>query len=138
MATKIFINLPVSNLARSREFFSALGYHFNPQFSDATGACMIISEDIYAMLLTHEKISMFTTKSIADARTSTEVLIALSCESKDAVNSLMEKALAAGATETRPPQDYGFMFGRSFDDPDGHIWELFWMDPSHIQDASNA
>lgn len=138
MATKIFVNLAVKDLPKSIEFFSQLGYSFNQQFTDDTAACMVISEDIYAMLLTHEKFSQFTPKQIADATKTTEVLTCLSCESKEAVNDMVNKALAAGATETREPQDYGFMFGRSFNDLDGHIWEIMWMDPSAVQQQQPA
>jgi predicted lactoylglutathione lyase len=133
MATKIFVNLAVKDLTRSMEFFTKIGYAFNPQFTDETAACMVISEDIYAMLLTHEKFKMFTPKDIVDSTKSTEVLICLSADSKDKVNELVDKALAAGGTETRDPQDYGFMFGRSFNDPDGHIWEVMWMDQASIE-----
>lgn len=131
--SKIFVNLAVKDLEKSMAFFKAIGFTFNPQFTDKTAACMAISEDIYAMLLTHEKIKQFTKKEIADAHKTTEVLTALAVESKAKVHELTDKAIAAGATEPRPPQDYGFMFGRSFEDPDGHIWELFWMDPAHVQ-----
>ncbi|HUC82875.1 MAG TPA: VOC family protein [Flavisolibacter sp.] len=133
MATKIFVNLPVKDLKKSIEFFQQLGYSFNQQFTDETAACMVISEDIYAMLLTHEKFSQFTSKKIADATQTTEVLTCLSAESKDKVNELVNKALTAGATEAGDPQDYGFMFGRSFNDLDGHIWEIMWMDEAAIQ-----
>lgn len=132
MATKIFVNLPVKDLKASMDFFTRLGYSFNKQFSDDTAACMVISEDIYAMLLTHEKFAQFTPKPIADATRSTEVLTCLSCESRSGVDDVMNKALAAGAAEARDPQDYGFMYGRSFSDLDGHIWEMMWMDPAAV------
>lgn len=132
MATKIFVNLPIKDLGKSQDFFTKLGYSFNPQFSDENAACLVISEDIYAMLLTEPFFKTFTKKEIADARKSTEVLVALSSESKQEVDDLLRKALAAGATEAREPQDHGFMYGRSFEDLDGHIWEIFWMDPSAI------
>ncbi len=132
MATQIFINLAVKDLTKSMEFFTKLGYTFNPQFTDDTAACMVISETIYAMLLTHKKFKEFTPKDIADSTKTTEVMIALSADSKDKVNELADKALAAGGTETREPNDYGFMFGRSFNDLDGHIWEVIWMDPAAI------
>src|SRR5262249_17399733 len=102
---------------------------FNPKFTDATAACMVISDDIYAMLLTEAKFKEFTTKPIANAKEATEVLICLSLESKAKVNEVMDTALDAGAVEARPVMDYGFMFGRSFHDLDGHIWEIIWMDP---------
>jgi predicted lactoylglutathione lyase len=123
------VNLPVKDLDRSKEFFAKLGYSFNPKFTDATAACMVISDDIYAMLLTEAKFKEFTTKPIANAKEATEVLICLSLESKVKVNEVMDTALNAGAVEARPVMDYGFMFGRSFHDLDGHIWEIIWMDP---------
>ena len=132
MPTKIFVNLPVKNLEKSMEFFKKLGFSFNPQFTDETAACMVISDDIYAMLLTHSKFRQFTRKEIADATKTTEVLTALSMDTRDKVNSLVDTALASGATEAREPADHGFMFERSFNDLDGHIWEIFHMDPSAI------
>lgn len=132
MATQIFINLAVKDLAKSMEFFTKLGYTFNQQFTDDTAACMVISETIYAMLLTHKKFKEFTPKDIADSTKTTEVMIALSADSKDKVNELVGKAIAAGGTKTREPKDYGFMFERSFNDLDGHIWEVIWMDPAAI------
>jgi predicted lactoylglutathione lyase len=133
MATKIFVNLPVSNLQHSISFFNGLGYTFNQQFTDDSAACMVIGQDIYAMLLTHEKFGQFTSKPIINARQHTEVLLALSSETREGVDALLKKALGSGATETREPQDYGFMYGRSFEDLDGHIWEVIWMDPAAIQ-----
>ena len=133
MATKIFVNLPVLNLGKSIQFFKGLGYSFNQQFTDDSAACMVISNDIYAMLLTHDKFNQFTNKNIVDAKRNTEVLVCLSAESRDNVDELLDKALAAGALEYREPQDYGFMYGRSFEDLDGHIWEVMWMDPSTIK-----
>lgn len=135
MTTKIFVNLPVKDLKRSMDFFAGLGFTFNRQFTDDTAACVVISEDIYAMLLTHTKFSEFTPKAIADAGTTTEVLTAISVESREKVNELVDRALQGGATETRPPEEYGFMFGRSFNDPDGHIWEVLWMDPASVHAA---
>jgi predicted lactoylglutathione lyase len=132
-ANKIFVNLPVKDLEKSKAFFGKLGYTFNAQFSDETAACMVISDDIYSMLLTEAKFKQFTSKPISDASKATEVLIALSAESKDKVNQLVDTALKAGATEARPTMDYGFMFGRSFHDLDGHIWEIMWMDPAAVQ-----
>ena len=135
MARKIFVNLPVQDLQRSMAFFAALGFTFNKQFTDDTAACMVISDGIYAMLLTHAKFREFTRKEIADATEVTEVLTCLSADSKAEVDRLADAALAAGGTEAREPMDYGFMYGRSFQDPDGHIWEVIWMDPSHVQAA---
>ena len=130
MPTKIFVNLPVKDLDKSKEFFGKLGFSFNPQFTDETAASMVISDDIYAMLLTHRKFKEFTQKEIADATKTTEVLIALSMDSREEVDSFVDKALASGATKAREPADHGFMFERSFNDLDGHIWEIFHMDMS--------
>lgn len=130
---KIFVNLPVRDLDRSIAFFKALGFAFNPQFTDHTAACMVIGEDSYAMLLTHEKFAVFTPKAIADATKATEVLTALSVESRAEVDRMVDAALAAGGTEARAPMDHGFMVDRAFNDLDGHIWEIFWMDPAHVQ-----
>lgn len=129
MPHKIFVNLPVKSLAKSMAFFKALGFKFNSKFTDATAACMVISDDIFAMLLTHAKFKEFTPKPIADASKTTEVLVALSVESKAKVKRLVAKAVAAGGREARPAKDHGFMFEHAFEDPDGHIWEIFWMDP---------
>jgi hypothetical protein len=133
--TQIFVNLPVKDLDRSMGFFKALGFDFNAQFTNEHAACMVISENIYAMLLTEPMFKRFTPKDIADASKTTEVLTALMVESRDSVDAMMGKALAAGATEVRDPQDHGFMYGRAFNDPDGHIWEIGWMDPAHVQPA---
>ena len=134
MATQIFVNLPVKDLARSTEFFTRLGYKFDPQFTDEKAACMIVSDDIYVMLLLEKFFQTFTTKPIADATQSTEVLMALSCDSRAKVDEQVRKALAAGGTSARAPQDHGFMYGHGFDDLDGHIWELFYMEPSAVKD----
>lgn len=128
MNKQIFVNLPVKDLNKSKEFFSALGFSFNPQFSNETGACMIIAEEsIFAMLLTEEFFKSFTDKQIAKAHEVTEVLNCLSCESRQEVDDLVAKALAAGGKAPRPPQDHGFMYGHGFEDLDGHIWELVYM-----------
>ncbi|MDP9348195.1 MAG: VOC family protein [Gemmatimonadota bacterium] len=132
MATAIFVNLPVTDLDRSMEFFRALGFSFNPQFTNDQAAALVISEAIFAMLHTPESFRRFTPKQIADARATTEVLLALQVESRERVNELVEKALAADGREARAPEDHGFMFGRSFEDPDGHIWEVLWMDASQF------
>lgn len=133
MGTKIFVNLAVKDLDKSKEFFKKIGFKFNPKFTNETAACMIISDDIYTMLLTEKKFKEFTPKKIADATKTTEVLTCLTMDSKRKVNALVDKALKAGATEVRDPQDYGFMYGRSFNDLDGHIWEIIWMDPSQSE-----
>ena len=129
MPKMIFVNLPVADLKRATAFFEAIGATKNPQFSDDTASCMVISETIYVMLLTHEKYGQFTSKKIVDARTGSEVLIALSADSRDDVDAMVGKAKAAGVNiDPTPTQDHGFMYGRSFEDPDGHIWEVVWMD----------
>lgn len=134
MSSMIFVNLPVADLPRSKTFFGALGYRFEPKFTNDDGACMVIEEgSIYAMLLTRPFFQQFTPRAIADATEVTEVLNCLSAPSRDAVNALVDKALAAGGTEARPPMDHGFMFARSFADPDGHIWEIMWMDPKQAE-----
>jgi len=138
MATKIFVNLPVKDLKRSVEFFTKLGYKFNPQFTDETAACMIIGQDIYAMLLTHAKFKEFTPKEICDAMKSTEVLVCLTCETRNEVNDMVRKAIAAGGTTYAQSKDYGFMYQHGFQDPDGHIWELIYMEPSAINRGNNA
>lgn len=132
MNNQIFINLPVEDLEKSKGFYEQLGFSINPQFSDETAACVVISESIFVMLLTHDKIKAFTPKEIADAHKTTEVLNALSAESKEEVNELVDKALKSGGSENGGPKDYGFMFQRSFNDPDGHIWEIAWMDMSQM------
>ena len=132
MATKIFVNLPVNDLKKSMEFFTKLDFTFNSQFTDETAACMVVSEDIYVMLLTHDKFKTFTPKAICDATKSTEVLVCLSCESRENVNAMVHKAVGGGGTTYNEPQDHGFMYGHGFQDLDGHIWELIYMEPSAI------
>jgi uncharacterized protein len=128
MSKKIFVNLPVKDLERSKTFFGAIGYRFNPKFTNEDAACMVVSDDIFVMLLTQKFFKTFINKAIANAHKTTEVLVCLSESSREAVDAHLEKALGAGATETREPQDHGFMYGRSFNDLDGHIWEIMWMD----------
>ena len=128
MPKSIFVNLPAADLERSIAFYKALGAEQNHQFSDETGACMVFSETIHVMILTHDKFRQFTPKRIADAHETSEVLIALSADSRAAVNEIVGQALAAGGREARPAEDHGWMYGRAFEDPDGHIWEPFWMD----------
>jgi predicted lactoylglutathione lyase len=132
MATKIFVNLPVKDLNKSVEFFTKLGYEFNPQFTDETATCMIVSDDIFVMLLTHAKFQEFTPKPICDATKSTEVLVCLSCDSKTAVDELVKKAVAAGGKTHAAAKDYGFMYQHGYMDLDGHIWELIHMDPAAV------
>ena len=125
MTKLIFVNLPVSDLARATAFYQAIGATQNEQFSDHTASCMVFSDTIHTMLLTHDKFRQFTPKRIADARTSSEVLICIS-------------AGAGGAADPSPKQDFGFMYGRSFEDPDGHIWEVMWMDAEAAAKAQSA
>jgi hypothetical protein len=139
MAKMVFINLPVSNLARATAFYEAIGATKNPQFSDDTASCMVISETIHTMLLTHDKFRQFTPKKISDAKTTSEVLICLSADSRHAVDDTLTRAKGAGGTaDPSPKQDYGFMYGRSFEDPDGHIWEVMWMDVEAATKAQSA
>jgi predicted lactoylglutathione lyase len=129
MAKLIFVNLPVADLPRAVGFYEAVGAVKNPQFSDDTAACMVFSETIHAMLLTHDKFRQFTTKAIPDARATCQVLLCVSADSRAEVDSTVARAGAAGgAVDPGPKQDHGFMYGRSFEDPDGHIWEVMWMD----------
>lgn len=132
MATKIFVNLPVKDLNRSVEFFTKLGYKFNPQFTDDKATCMIIGEDIFVMLLVEEFFKTFTQKEITDATKSTEAIICLSADSKEKVDEMVNKAIEAGGTTPNKKQDQGFMYGHGFQDLDGHLWEVMWMDPSAI------
>ncbi|MEV8430184.1 VOC family protein [Streptomyces sp. HUAS 31] len=129
----IFVNLPVNDLDASKKFFTGLGYSINAQFSDENAASVVISDTIVAMLLTKPFYSTFTKKEIADATTTSEVLICLSAESRDKVDELVEKAVSAGGTASDKVQDMGFMYGRAFDDLDGHTWEVVWMDPSAVE-----
>ncbi len=134
MATNIFVNLAVKNLDKTKEFFSKLGYTFNQQFTDDKAACMVISETIYAMLISEAYFKTFIpNKEISDTSKSKEVLLALSADSRQQVDELADKAVAAGGKNFRDPDDHGFMYSRSFEDLDGHVWEVFWMNPGHIQ-----
>lgn len=130
MKTQLFLNLPVKDLTRSMEFFGKLGFTFNMQFTDEKATCMIISDAIYAMLLTEPFFQTFTKKEIPDPSKSPEVIMALSVDSREAVDEFVQKAIDAGATRPMEDQDHGFMYSKSFADPDGHIWEMFWMDPA--------
>jgi len=127
---KLFVNLAVRDLKRSMDFFAQLGFAFNPKFTDDNAACMIVSDDAYAMLLTEPFFRTFTRRELCDTSRSTEGLFALSCESRAAVEEMVNKAIAAGGQQAMDPQDHGFMYGWSFYDLDGHHWEVFWMDPA--------
>lgn len=133
MARKIFFNLPVKDLQRSIAFFTGLGFTFNPQFTDDIATCMIVSDDAYVMLLTEKKFQNFTTKPISDASKVTEAIIAVNADSRAGVDVFADKALASGGSPAMPPMDLGFMYGRSFYDPDGHHWEIFYMNPEHVE-----
>ncbi len=133
---QIFVNLPVNDLGKSIDFFKSLGFAFNPQFTDETAACMVVSGDIYVMLLTNAKFKEFTPKEICDATKSTEVLVALSCESRPGVDDFVRKALAAGGSTYSDPKDYGFMYTHGFQDLDGHSWEVFYMESMPPQQAA--
>ena len=130
MMTKlIFVNLPVSDLVRATSFYQAIGATRNDRFSDKTACCMVLSDTIHVMLLTHDKFRQFTPKKISDARTSSEVLICISADNRQSVDDIVATAARAGGNaDPGPKQDFGFMYGRSFEDPDGHIWEVMWMD----------
>jgi predicted lactoylglutathione lyase len=135
----IFVNLPVADLAKSRAFLEALGATNEPKFTDDTAACMQLSDSIFVMLLTHDKFKQFTPRSIADATSSSEVLLCLSADSRESVDSTVEQGVAAGGTaDPSPKQDYGVMYGRSVADPDGHIWEIMWMDPAAAEQGADA
>jgi uncharacterized protein len=136
MTQMIFVNLPVTDLAASTRFYEAIGFTRNPQFSNEMAACMVLSETISVMLLTHDFWKTFTSRAIPDAHSSAQVLLCLSRDSKAAVDAITDAAgRAGGGIDPTPQQDMGFMYGRSFDDPDGHIWEVMWMDPQAAQDG---
>jgi predicted lactoylglutathione lyase len=133
MPQMIFVNLPVKDLPKSIAFFEALGFAFNPQFTDETAACMVISNTIFVMLLTHEKFAGFSPKPITDTSQSLQVLITLSRDSREAVDAIVAAALTAGGTTVDEPKDYGFMYDHGFLDLDGHGWGVMWMDPAAVQ-----
>ncbi|WP_421376489.1 VOC family protein [Paraburkholderia sp. DD10] len=130
MHKQIYVNLAVDNLERSKAFFSAIGFSFEPRFTNDQAACLILGENLYAMLLVKALFKSFTHKALCHPKESTEVLVGLSCERRGEVDALVARALAAGGTAPRAPQDYGFMYGHGFEDIDGHVWELIYMDPN--------
>ena len=132
MPTQIFVNLPVKDLNTSIEFFTKLDFKFNPEFTDETATCMIVSDNIFVMLLTEEKFKTFIPKEICDAKKATEVLVCLSSESRAKVNEMIHKAVAAGGTTYNEPQEHVFMYGHGFQDLDGHIWEIIFMESSEV------
>jgi uncharacterized protein len=133
MSRMIFVNLPVADLQRSVDFWAGLGFTFNPQFTDENATCMVISDDACVMLLTEKYFSTFTTRSLVDASRQTEAILALSAESREEVDRLADRAVSTGGSAANPPQDEGFMYGRSFHDPDGHHWEVLYMDPAALE-----
>jgi uncharacterized protein len=139
MPQMIFVNLPVTDLARSIAFYEAAGASQNPKFSDDKTMCMVFSDTIFVMLLTHDKFAQFTSRPIADAHATVQTLLCLSTDSRDQVDSIVSRAAAArGKADPNPKQDYGFMYGRSVEDPDGHIWEIMWMDPAAAEQGPEA
>jgi uncharacterized protein len=133
VSTKIFVNLPVKDLNKTIEFFTKLGFKFNPQFTDVNATCMIIGLDIFVMLLIEKFFKTFTKKEICDASKNTEVIVALSVETREKVDQMINKAIEAGGRESREPQDHGWMYGRSFEDINGHLWEIIYMDESAVK-----
>ena len=133
MTTKIFVNLPVKDLNKTIDFFTKLGFKFNPQFTDENATCMIVGEDIFIMLLVETFFKTFTKKEISDTSKNTEVIVALSAEGREKVDQMINNAIGAGGRESREPQDHGWMYGRSFEDIDGHLWEIFYMDESAMK-----
>lgn len=138
MHKQIYVNLAVSSVEKSKAFFSQLGFAFEPKFTNEQAACMVIGENIYAMLLAKDFFQTFTSKTLCNPKESTETLICLSCDSRAQVDELADKALAAGGTQPRPAQDHGCMYGRSIEDIDGHVWELMYMDPNAVMPAADA
>ncbi|MDQ0821743.1 putative lactoylglutathione lyase [Arthrobacter sp. V4I6] len=130
MAKQMFLNLPVQNLDKTVEFFTALGFSFNPDFTDENATCMIVNDDAFVMLLVEGYFQTFTSKPVADASSTAEAIMAFSVESREAVDEMVRTALTSGGTPSEEAQDYGFMYTHSFQDPDGHLWEVFWMDPA--------
>jgi uncharacterized protein len=133
MTTKIFVNLPVKDLNKAKEFFTKLDFKFNPQFTDENAACMIVGENIFVMLLVEKFFKIFTKKEICDTTKNTEAIVALSADSKEKVDETINKAIESGGIESREPQDHGWMYGRSFEDIDRHIWEIIYMDENAIK-----
>ena len=135
---KIFVNLAVKDLGRAVEFFTKLGFSFDPRFTDEQATCMIVSDEAFVMLLVDDRFKDFTKKELCDPRTHTEAILALSAESREQVDELVQKALAAGGAPANDPIDMDFMYGSSFEDPDGHLWEVIWMDPSALREPAHA
>lgn len=130
MAKQMFLNLPVKDLDKTVTFFTALGFTFNPDFTDENATCMIVNENAFVMLLVESYFKTFTSKPIADANSTAEAIMSFSLDSREAVDETVRTALNSGGTPSQEAQDYGFMYTHSFQDPDGHLWEVFWMDPA--------
>jgi predicted lactoylglutathione lyase len=130
MARQLFVNLPVKDLDKTVEFFTALGFSFNPDFTDENATCMIVNDNAFVMLLVEAYFQTFTSKPVAEASAAAEVIMSFSLDSREAVDELVRKALTSGGAPSQEAQDYGFMYNHSFQDPDGHLWEVFWMDPA--------
>jgi predicted lactoylglutathione lyase len=135
---KIFVNLAVKDLGRAVDFFTDLGFSFDPRFTDEQATCMVVSDEAFVMLLVEDRFKDFTKKELADARTHTEAIVALSADSREQVDELADKALQAGGSPANEPLEMDFMYGRSFQDPDGHLWEVVWMDPSALREEALA
>lgn len=138
MSKMIFVNLPVKNLPAAKAFYEAIGAVNNPQFTDETAACMVFSDTIHVMLLTHEKFAQFTSREIADSHKTAQMLLALSCDSREGVDEITDAAIAAGGRQHHEPEDLGFMYSRAFEDPDGHGWGPFFMDMAGFEAAQQA
>jgi uncharacterized protein len=138
MSRMLFLNLPVSDLPASREFFGGLGFSFDERFCDDQAACMVVSDQAFVMLLQRDRFADFVTKPVADAKEATALTVAVSADDREAVDAFADDALAAGATPCKDPQDYGFMYQRSFHDLDGHLWEVMWMDAVAVEKGPEA
>jgi predicted lactoylglutathione lyase len=134
VAKQIFVNLPVKDLGKTIEFFKMLGFEFNPQFTDENATCMVVNDNIFVMLLVEKFFKTFTQKEICDTTKNTEVIIALSTESREKVDQMLENVIKAGGKESRKPQDHGWMYGRSFEDLNGHLWEIIYMDEKALKE----
>ncbi|MFC9918499.1 VOC family protein [Agromyces binzhouensis] len=138
MATSIFVNIPTSDLDRSKAFYQGLGYRINPMFSDDNAACVVLDENVYFMVLTREFFQTFTAKQVTEPKTHAQALIALTCDSREEVDAVLAKGLDAGGSEPRPATDLGFMYTRDIEDPDGNILEFFFMEPAAVEKGPDA
>ncbi len=138
MSRKLFVNIAVEDLDRSVDFFTKLGFSFDARFTDESATCMLVGEDAYVMLLVRQRFQDFTKKEIVDSTRQTEAILALSAESREDVDQLADKALASGGAPANDPMEMDFMYGRSFHDPDGHLWEVFWMNMAVVEEQAKA